>query len=78
MTDKMGTIHRAPTLGKMRKDKGVITPTLVLPPQGGGDLKVNPPVKSGGKYMVLVSPFQEGEDVKQYILIINRDILGLV
>jgi len=34
MTDKMGTIHRAPTLGKMRKDKGVITPTLILPLKG--------------------------------------------
>ncbi|MBA7536921.1 hypothetical protein ES705_29187 [subsurface metagenome] len=48
MTDKMGTIHRAPTLGKMRKDKGVITPTLVLPPQGGGDLKVQSSIVGGG------------------------------
>jgi len=30
----MGTIHRAPTLGKMREDKGVITPALILPLKG--------------------------------------------
>jgi len=32
-------MNQAPTLGKMRKDKGVITPTLILPPQGGGDAR---------------------------------------
>jgi len=64
MTDKMGTLHRAPTLGKMREDKGVITPTLVLPPQGGGDLKVNPSLLRGKRFMVLVPPLQEGEEVK--------------
>ena len=32
-------MNQAPTLGKMRKDKGIITPTLILPPQGGGELK---------------------------------------
>ncbi|MBU4350118.1 hypothetical protein KJ830_09070 [bacterium] len=35
MTDKMGTMHRAPTLGKMREDEESITPTLVLPPRRG-------------------------------------------
>jgi len=35
ITDKMGTIHRAPTLEKMRKDKGILTPTLILPPRRG-------------------------------------------
>jgi len=36
----MGTIHRAPTLGKMREDEESITPTLVLHPQGGGYRRV--------------------------------------
>ena len=67
MTDKMGTMHRAPTLGKIRKDKGIITPTLVLPPrrrgrryrslvfllQGGGDLKVNPSLFRGRREIKL-------------------------
>ena len=32
-------MNQAPTLGKMKEDKGVITPTLILPPQGGGKMR---------------------------------------
>ena len=41
-------MNQAPTLGKMRENKGVITPTLILPPQGGGDLRINPSLFRGG------------------------------
>jgi hypothetical protein len=34
-------MNQAPRLEKI-KDKGVIAPTLVLPPQGGGDRRINP------------------------------------
>jgi len=34
----MGTIHRALTLGRNKRDKKLLTPTLILPPQGGGNM----------------------------------------
>jgi len=32
---KTGLMNQAPTLGRIRKDKGVITPTFILPPRRG-------------------------------------------
>jgi len=37
--EKDGLDKSSPYVKKNDEDKGIITPTLILPPQGGGDLR---------------------------------------